>query len=310
MKVHLERVKPPSSKGKGGVSLGSVELDKNATVLDLKQAFAKMKKKYYVERQEWRLAPAAGQKRGEALRGDKTTLGSLGVKDGSVVYFKDLGTQIGYSTVFFWEYFGPMVIYPLFFLYPLVFYGKTTDHALSQKVACAYWVFHYAKRIFETYFVHKFSHATMPIRNLVKNCSYYWGFAALVSYFINHPLYVPPPEWTVSPVFVLAMCCQAANLYCHVALTRLRKPGETSYKIPRGFLFDQITCPNYTAEILGWFFFNVGTGSLMGYLFMLAGAYQMYVWAVGKHKRLLKMFDGKEGRAKYPRRYVIMPPFI
>jgi very-long-chain enoyl-CoA reductase len=32
--------------------------------------------------------------------------------------------QIGYSTVFFFEYFGPMVIYPLFFLFPAVFYGK------------------------------------------------------------------------------------------------------------------------------------------------------------------------------------------
>jgi hypothetical protein len=28
------------------------------------------------------------------------------------------------------------------------------DRALVQKLACAYWVFHYAKRIFETYTVH------------------------------------------------------------------------------------------------------------------------------------------------------------
>jgi very-long-chain enoyl-CoA reductase len=32
--------------------------------------------------------------------------------------------QIGYSTVFFFEYLGPMVIYPLFFLFPSVFYGQ------------------------------------------------------------------------------------------------------------------------------------------------------------------------------------------
>jgi hypothetical protein len=32
--------------------------------------------------------------------------------------------QIGYSTVFFFEYLGPMLIYPLFFLFPSVFYGK------------------------------------------------------------------------------------------------------------------------------------------------------------------------------------------
>lgn len=30
--------------------------------------------------------------------------------------------QIGYRTVFFWEYFGPLVIFPLFYLLPHIFY--------------------------------------------------------------------------------------------------------------------------------------------------------------------------------------------
>ena len=32
----------------------------------------------------------------------------------------------------------------------------------------------------------------MSCNALPQNCSYYWGFAAFVSYFINHPLYSPP----------------------------------------------------------------------------------------------------------------------
>lgn len=52
---------------------------------------------------------------------------------------------------------------------------------------------HYAKRLLETILVHRFSHGTMPIRNLFKNCGYYWGFTAYVAYHINHPLYTPPP---------------------------------------------------------------------------------------------------------------------
>lgn len=41
-----------------------------------------------------------------------------------------LSPQIGYSTVFFFEYFGPLVIYPVFFFFPQLFYPS------YQCVAC------------------------------------------------------------------------------------------------------------------------------------------------------------------------------
>jgi very-long-chain enoyl-CoA reductase len=62
---------------------------------------------------------------------------------------------------------------------------------LCLRIACACWTGHYAKRLLETVFVHRFSNATMPIMNIFKNSTYYWGFAAFVAYFVNHPLYTP-----------------------------------------------------------------------------------------------------------------------
>lgn len=59
-------------------------------------------------------------------------------------------------------------------------------------IAAACWSIHYAKRLLETVFVHRFSHATMPLLNLFKNCSYYWGFTAYVAYHVNHPLFTSP----------------------------------------------------------------------------------------------------------------------
>jgi len=94
MKLLLERV-PPRKGGAEGAKrvLGTLDLPRNATVDDLKKEFAQLKSKYYAERQEWRLPLQDGQRRGEAIKGGKT-LESYGLKDGSVVYFKDLGTQV------------------------------------------------------------------------------------------------------------------------------------------------------------------------------------------------------------------------
>jgi very-long-chain enoyl-CoA reductase len=86
--------------------------------------------------------------------------------------------------------------------------------------------------------------------------------------------------------------------------------GRGGYQIPSRFLFNYITCANYKTELYWWIGFNIATQTLTGYLFLGAAAYIMTVWTLQKHKRLRKTFDGKEGRAKYPVRWVIMPPLL
>lgn len=66
---------------------------------------------------------------------------------------------------------------------------------ILNSIAAACYSIHYIKRLYETVFVHRFSHATMPIMNLFKNCTYYWGFTAYVAYHVCHPLYTPPSDF-------------------------------------------------------------------------------------------------------------------
>lgn len=54
----------------------------------------------------------------------------------------------------------------------------------------------------------RFSHATMPLFNLVKNCTYYWLFALYVAYFVNHPLYTAPGVTQTVVCLVGALACQ------------------------------------------------------------------------------------------------------
>ncbi len=113
-------------------------------------------------------------------------------------------------------------------------------------------------------------------------------------------LHAPPPPLTLHP----PPCPR-----CHLILANLRKPGDKGYKIPKGFLFNYVTCANYTCEVWGWLLFTVATQTVAAGLFIAAGTFQMAVWAKGKHKRLRKQFDGQEGREKYPKRWIMLPPF-
>ena len=88
------------------------------------------------------------------------------------------------------------------------------------------------------------------------------------------------------------LCPSTIDALCrtHIILANLRAPGTTTgYSIPRGFLFDYITCPNYTVEILGWVCFTIATSCLPALFFTLAGGLQMLQWAIAKHKRLTRV---------------------
>ena len=64
---------------------------------------------------------------------DEDTLQLLGVEDGGKLYFKDLGPQIGWKTVFLTEYAGPLVCY-LMFYQGLLGYLRTSDLAYGEEV--------------------------------------------------------------------------------------------------------------------------------------------------------------------------------
>ncbi|PKU83135.1 very-long-chain enoyl-CoA reductase-like [Dendrobium catenatum] len=295
---------------------GGVELDSSAMVSDLQQAIYSRTTKFYPARQRLTLPSKFGVDGKPVILNPKKKL--IDYTDGNenliTVVFKDLGPQVSYRTLFFWEYLGPLLIYPIFYFFPVykyLGYEEWKEKHLVQTYALYYWSFHYFKRIMETFFVHRFSHATSPISNVYRNCSYYWTFAACIAYNVNHPLYSPVSELQWKIGFTFGLICQFSNLYCHIILKQLRSSdGVGGYQIPQGFLFNIATCANYTTEIYQWLGFNIATQTLAGYLFLTVGSYFMYNWSIAKHRRLNKLFDGKDGRPKYPKRWVFLPPFF
>lgn len=296
---------------RSGKIIGSYDLPDDAHLSDLQKAIHKSHPKYYPERQRLYASPppdAGG--RPAPLSGDHA------LTDGDQLLFKDLGPQILWKTVFVLEYLGPLLLYPLFYSRPGFIYGDASNAprsewaSLVQLYALVAWSVHYAKRELETVFVHRFSNATMPFSNLFKNCGYYWGFAAWVAYFVNHPLFTPPgPEFVYGGMLIFYLM-QLGNFMCHMTLRGLRPAGSRVRRIPFGGLFEFVSCPNYFFEIMAWVGFNFMTKTAAGMLFMTAGAVQMAIWAQGKHRRYIKEFDGKDGRDLYPNNRKMIVPYI
>lgn len=283
-------------------------LSGSSTILQVKQAIHKQKKFLYPDRQEIR-----PQQKAKGAREDDT-LSSLNIAPtGSTLYIKDLGPQIGWSTVFLVEYAGPLFIYLWVYTRPWLFYGDGAalkPYSLCSQIAAVCYAGHYAKRLLETQFVHRFSHGTMPIMNLFRNCGYYWGFTAYVAYHVNHPLFTAPCHLQMYGALACFTICELGNLSIHWALRQLRPPGSKVRRIPHPTsnpftgLFSLVSCPNYTYEVGCWLSFAVMTQCLPAGLFMFAGFYQMIIWAMGKHRNYKKEFKD------YPKGRKAIVPFV
>jgi 3-oxo-5-alpha-steroid 4-dehydrogenase 1 len=67
-------------------------------------------------------------------------------------------------------------------------------------------------------------------------------------------------------------------------LIHLRKPGETGYKIPKGFLFKYISCPNHLSELLQWSGFAIMAWNYPATCFLIWTAANLIPRSIRHHK--------------------------
>jgi 3-oxo-5-alpha-steroid 4-dehydrogenase 1 len=114
--------------------------------------------------------------------------------------------------------------------------------------------------------------------------------------------------WLSSPHFLLGIILFivgfAINLHSDTILINLRKPGETSYKIPRGFLFTYVSSPNLFGEIIEWTGFAVMAWNLPALSFMVWTFANLVPRAKNHHDWYLQHFSD------YPKERKIVFPFL
>ncbi|MFT7808251.1 very-long-chain enoyl-CoA reductase-like isoform X1 [Arapaima gigas] len=283
------------------------KVEPHATIAEIKCLLHKCYPKWYPARQALKLDPSK-------------SLEDILFRKGTVkkyVHFFSFSFCLFPGQVFLAEYMGPLFIYLLFyFRLPYIYNPKYTFTSSPYPVvplACLCHSLHYIKRLIETIFVHRFSHSTMPLRSMMKNCLYYWGFAAWLAYYINHPLYTPPTygNQQIHYALILFLLCEAGNFSINLALNNIKSDGDRSGRIPYPtrnpftWLFFFVSCPNYTYQVGTWIGFTIMTQCVPVALFTLVGFVQMTIWARGRHNMYLRQFKD------YPSlRMAIIPLFL
>jgi len=87
-------------------------------------------------------------------------------------------------------------------------------------------------------------------------------------------------------------------------LMSLRAPRETTYRIPRGWLYERVSCPNYLGESLMWLGFALAANTSAAWAFAAFTAANLWPRALSHHRWYRETFEG------YPKKRKAIVPFI
>ena len=93
------------------------------------------------------------------------------------------------------------------------------------------------------------------------------------------------------------------NNYSDSFLINLRKPGQTDYTLPTGFLFNKISCPNLFGEMIEWIGFALMAQHLPALSFAVWTICNLLPRAISHHKWYLQHFTD------YPKNRKAVIPF-
>lgn len=251
-----------------------------------------------------------------ALKNDQKLIDfKSNVKDGKLILnCKDLGTQIEYNYLFYIEYcFPPLSVLFFFFL----FISRVSKYHVLLTFCV---VFHFAKRLLETKYVHIFSTPSVPFKVLLRNCAHYWVLIGVI---------LPIEVFVLRTPTLTACCCSSCNVavfllfelgnfYCHFALRKMREEKQPdgsikitmSRKVPSGLFFDWLISPNYTFEILAWLTFAILFNSVTAVVFLVLSSVIMTQWAIQKKKRYLTGDLSPAEKIGVKKRYATLPFII
>ena len=195
---------------------------------------------------------------------------------------------------------------PAVLAFAAIFFMGQHRFALAPLVLLAMWQLHYVNRTFVFPFKLKVDGKTTPIAVAGMAIVFNLFNAYVNARQIGH-LGSYATSWLYDPRFVLGFVLflggRHINIEADRRLVALRDEGD-GYRIPRGWLYRYISCPNYFGEIVEWVGWAVATWSLAGASFAIFTIANLAPRAVSHHRWYHGKFED------YPPERKALVPFV
>ena len=173
------------------------------------------------------------------------------------------------------------------------FVTGTAEKTLFHYFFVSLFVLHYLNRTFIWPLRTKTKGKEMPLIIAFSAIFFNLINGSIIGYYLgNFAIY--ESSWLYDPRFITGMILFFIGAYINISsdnkLLKLRKPGETGYKIPYGGLFKHVSAPNLFGEIIEWTGYAIATWSLPTASFAIWTFANLLPRGMDHHKWYLRNF--------------------
>ena len=202
-----------------------------------------------------------------------------------------------------WGWFAMEI--PALLVFPLIYFFCPHHHFVGN-IVVVLWVAHYTHRTLIWPWIVPGRDSEMRIAMCASGIFFnvlnggLWGW--FMGYIADYA-----SGWVTDPRFVIGIALAigggALNIWSDYRLWRLCRDNGDKYVIPRGNIFDLVSCPNLLGEMIEWIGFALLTWSLPGLAFALWTIANLVPRALWRHAWYRETFENypSQRRAILPR---------
>ena len=177
---------------------------------------------------------------------------------------------------------------PALLLFIFFFLSGNASQSLVVWIFFGFWAFHYLNRSIVYPLRTKTGHKKIPFLIVLLAICFNSMNGAINGYYFAEYNPVYDITWLYDLRFIIGTILfifgMTINRVADRDLIRLRKPGETGYKIPQNGLFKYVSCPNHFGEIVEWVGFAILTWSLPALAFAIWSISNVIPRSLDHHK--------------------------